>query len=234
VREAEPSGPIASFGSTPVIDGVFDPGEWDDAEIVRSDTIEQFRIKHDGTHLYFGIKAGGGDLLFNTDEGMRVIHWSAQLGSAEYAKIDTLTQSLDKPFAFELWGLHNEPPDVIRDTLARYLAENGWAANTASVGNLMESELAISFEWLGVNAESAGFVEIPSVRLGAGLIASRDDPRLEEFLAMSVEERTRLYPTVAWPTAFPPRDSISMGRGLPDTICVDHADFGEIWIDLRR
>ena len=28
IREAEPSGPIARFGSTPIIDGVFEEGEW--------------------------------------------------------------------------------------------------------------------------------------------------------------------------------------------------------------
>lgn len=233
-RELEPSGPIARLGSTPSIDGVFDPGEWDDAELVRAGTIDQFRIKHDGVNLYFGVNAGGGNLLFNTDSGVRVLHWSAQLGSAEYAKHDSVTQTLDKPFAFELWGLHHESPDVIHDTLARYLADHSWVANTASTGNLMQSELAVSFDWLGVTAESGGFVEIPSVRIGAGLIASRDDPRLEEFLAMPLEERARLYPTVSWPAETPPSDSIRMGGGLPDTIRVDPADYGKIWIDLRR
>ncbi len=42
--------------------------------------------------------------------------------------------------------MHKVPPDSIQETLARYLAENDWAPNTASMGNLMQSELALSAE----------------------------------------------------------------------------------------
>jgi hypothetical protein len=232
-REVEPTGLIARIGSTPTIDGVFESGEWDDAEIARTDTIEQFRIKHDGVNLYFAVRAGGGDLVFNTDAGVRVLHWSAQLGSAEYVKSDTGTQSLTKPFAFELWGLQDESADVIQETLARYLDKNGWVANTASMGNLMQSELAVSFDWLGVNTGSGRFVEIPGVRISAGLMIARGDPRERELLALSREELKKLYPSVSWPVKSAPSDSIGMGD-LPDTIHVNAADYGKIWIDLRR
>ena len=36
VPEVEPCGPIARFGGTPTIDGVFEAGEWDDAEVVQA------------------------------------------------------------------------------------------------------------------------------------------------------------------------------------------------------
>ena len=232
--EVEPRGIIARLGSTPTIDGVFDSGEWDDAEIVRTDTVEQFRVKHDGSNLYFAVRAGGGNILFNTDSGVRVLHWSAQLGSAEYVKSGTLTQVLDKPFAFELWGLQNESPEVIQAALREYLAENGWTSNTASMGNLMESELAVSFDWLGVSTGSERFVEIPGVRIGAGLMIARGDPREKELQAMSREEMKEIYPSVSWPSESPPGDSIGMGGGLPDTIRVDRADYGSMWIDLER
>lgn len=232
-REVEPSGPVARLGSTPIIDGVFDSGEWDDAEIVRAGTIEQFRMKHDGVNLYFAVKAGGGELWFNTDAGLRVLHWSAQLGCAEYVKSDSLTQSLDKPFAFELWGLHDESPAVIHETLAGYLAEHGWAANTASMGNLMQSELVVSFDWLGVTVGPGRFVELPSVRIGGGLMIARGDPREDELMALPREEMERLYPSVAWPAESVPGDSMSL-RCCPDTIRIDPADFGRIWIDLQK
>lgn len=232
MREAVPEGLIAGFGSTPTIDGVFDPGEWDDAEIVRTDTHEQFRIKHDGVNLYFAVQAGGGNILFNTDSGIRVLHWSAQLGSAEYVKSDDSTQSLDKPFAFELWGLRDEPPAVIRETLTGYLAENGWASNLASMGNLMESELAVSFDWLGIDTGSGRYVEIPDVRIGAGLMISRNDPRGKELMELSREELEKRYPFVSWPSDSPARDGLGQGE-LPDSIRVDPADYGQIWIDLR-
>ena len=231
-REVEPSGPIARWGSTPIIDGVIDSGEWDDAGIVRAGTTEQFRIKHDGVNLYVAVRAGGGELRFNTDKGLRVLHWSAQLGSAEYSKSETLTQTLDKPFTYELWGLKDESPAVIHETLARYLAENGWAANTASMGNLMESELVISFEWLGVNIGPGRFIELPGVRIDGGLMISRGDPREDGLMALSQEEMKRLYPAVVWPAESMPDNST--GMGLPDTIRIDPEDFGTIWIDLQR
>ena len=188
----------------------------------------------DGVNLYFAVKAGGGNLVFNTDTGVRVLHWSSQLGSAEYVKSDTLIQSLDRPFAFELWGLQNESPTVIQETLAGYLAENGWTANTASMGELMQSELAVSFDWLGVDTGSGRFVEMPSVRVAGGLMISRGDLREEELQALSREEMKQLYPSVSWPAESAPNDNIRMGGGLPDTIRLDPADYGEIWIDLRK
>ena len=232
-REVEPTGPIARFGSTPTIDGVFEDGEWDDAEVVRADTVEQFRIKHDGVNLYFGVRAGGGNLIFNKDAGVRVLHWSAQLYSAEYVKSDTSTQSLDNSSDYALWGLWKESADVIQETLTKYLTENGWASNTASMGNLMQSELAVSLDRLGTNTGSGRYVEIPGVRIGAGLMITRDDPRKEALLALSREEMKTLYPNVFWPKTSPPSDSIGMS-GLPDTIRVNAADYGKIWIDLRR
>jgi hypothetical protein len=232
--EVEPTGPIARFGSPPTLDGVHDVGEWDDAEIVRAGTTEKFRMKHDGVNLYFAIGAGGGNLVFNTDEGLRVLHWSGQLGSAEYVKSGTGTQSLDKPFAYELPDLYKEPPAVIQEALAGYLAEKGWASSTASMGHLMQSELAVSFDWLGVNAGSGGFIEIPSARIDGGLIAAQDDPRVEEFMALPLEERKKQSPSVAWPSESAAKDSIRVGGGLPDTLEIDPADYGEIWIDLRR
>lgn len=232
-REVEPEGLIAGFGSTPTIDGVFDPGEWDDAEIVWADSVELFRIKHDGVNLYFAVRAGGGNLLFNTDSGVRVLHWSGQLGSAEYVKSEALTQSLNKPFAYELWGLRDEPPAVIQETLAAYLAKNGWTASMASMGNLMESELAVSFDWLGVDTGTGRYIEIPDVRIGAGLMISRNDPRGKELQALTREELIKRYPFVFWPSESPPSDGIGQG-GLPDSIRVDPADYGRIWIDLRK
>jgi len=232
-REIESTGILARFGNTPTIDGIFEPGEWNDAEIVRADTIELFRIKHDGSNLYFAVKAGGGDLLFNMDAGVRVLHWSAQLGSAEYLKTDTSTQVLDKPYAFELWDLQKESPSVIQEALAGYLVKNGWVANTASMGNLMQSELAVSFDWLGINPKEKRFAEIPGVHICGGLMIVRSDPRAEELMKLSREEVRELYPPVSWPLLSPSGESICMG-GLSDTIHIDEEDFGRIFIDLHR
>jgi hypothetical protein len=230
--EVEPSGPIARFGTTPTIDGVFDEGEWDDAEVVTAGENQQFRIKHDSTNLYFALNAGGGNLWFNTDAGLRVLHWSAQLGSAEYITYDSLTQILDKPFAYELWGLQDESPAVIRETLARYLAENGWAANIAMMGHKMQSEFAVSFDWLGVTIGSGRFAEIPGIHISGGLMLSRSDPEAEEIMAMSIEEREKQYPSLFWPEGSDESNPLNRGT-CPDTLRLDPTDFGKIWIDLQ-
>ena len=232
VVEQEPAGVIARPGTAPTIDGVIEPGEWADAAIVRVGDIEQFRIKHDGVNLYFAVRAGGGDVRFNTGTGLRILHWSAQLGSAAYTGSDPSALSLDRSFSWELPGLRHEPPDVIRETLARYLAENGWASSTASMGNLMESEMVVSLGWLGVDTRSGRFVEIPSLRVAGGLLVSRDDPRGAELMTQPREELMKQYPPVSWPTASMPDDPISLGQ-CPDTIRIDAADYGKVWIDLR-
>ena len=131
--EVEPSGPIAGFGSTPTIDGVFEDGEWDDAEVVQVGGHGQFRLKHDGTNLYFAFTQDGGNLYFDKDRSIQVLHASAQLGSAEYIKSGSLTQSLDRAFDWQLSGLQNESVADINEIMADYLAENGWVASIWAV-----------------------------------------------------------------------------------------------------
>ncbi len=98
--------------------------------------------------------------------------------------------------------------------------------------NLMQSELAVSFEWLGLDTESGRFVEIPSFRIGAGLMITKGEPRRKELLALPREQLEKLYPSVRWPSKSTPKDLI--GGDLPDTIRVDETDFGRIWIDLKK
>jgi len=72
------------------------------------------------------------------------------------------------------------------------------------MGNLMQSELAVSFEWLGLDTESVRFVEIPSFRIAAGLMITRADPRGKELLSLPLEELERQYPLVRWPSKTTP------------------------------
>ena len=235
VPEVEPTGPIARFGTVPTIDGVFDEGEWDDAEVVQVGENTQFRIKHDSTNLYFGLNAGGGNLWFNKDTVLHVLHWSSQLRSAEFTKLDSLMHILDKRSPKKLWDLQHESPDVINEALMDYLAENGWVSNIAPIGHKYQSEFAISFDWLGVTIGSKRYEEIPGIHIGGGLMLSRDDPESEAIIAtlmaMSIEERKKKYPPLHWPES--PEDHPLNGGSIPDTVNADPADFGKIWIDLQ-
>ena len=49
---------------------------------------------------------------------------------------------------------------------------------------------------------------------------------------MSVEERKKRYPSFFWPEGSGETDPMNAGR-CPDTIHVDPADFGQIWIDTE-
>jgi hypothetical protein len=62
--------------------------------------------------------------------GVRNLNWSAQLSSAEQVKVNTSTQSLVRSYEFKSRRLEDESVAVIQETLAEYLAENGWASNT--------------------------------------------------------------------------------------------------------
>lgn len=235
--EVKPSGPIAGFGSAPTIDGVFEDGEWDDAEVVQAGELQQFRIKHDGTNLYFAFVGGGGDLWFNKDTGLHILHSSAQIGSAEYIKSDGSDQSLDTPFDYKLWGLKKKSGPEIQAELTAYLNENGWVASIAPLGNLRQTEFAVSFDWLGVKKGSERYVKIPDIYVFSGMIISRDDPEglelMEKFMALSVEERKAKYPTLYWPSENLPHETVGRGNS-PETLSCDSTSWGTIWLDIGK
>jgi hypothetical protein len=225
VPEVVPSGPIARFGTTPTIDGVFEDGEWDDADIVQAGKYQQFRLKHDGTNLYFAVVGDGGDLRFNKETGLQVLHASAQLGSAEYIKSDTMVQSLGKCSDFALGGLQNESAAVVRERMAGYLAENGWVGSIG--GNPAQTEFAVSFDWLGVTEGSERFAGTPGIYIYSGRSFSPEE--IEELMALSLEERTEQYPTLYWPAPWEPIDTM---RHCSETVRFDPSYWGRIWIDL--
>ena len=229
--EQEPSGLIARIGTRPTIDGVFEAGEWDDAAAVQTGEKQYVRVKCDGANLYLAIDAGGGNLWFDFDGGLRVLHWSAQLGSAEYVRSDASTQVLERPFAYELFGLQHESPEVVQEALADYLAEHGWVSNISAMGPKMESEFAVSLEWLGVTERSSRYLEVPGIHIAAGLMLVRGDPETETIMAMPPDQRRRRYPALFWPNASEPSHPLNQGS-CPDTIRVETEDFGRIWIDL--
>jgi len=139
-------------------------------------------------------------------------------------------QVLDKPFKYKLWKLQDEPPDVIKKTLMNYLKEEGWTANIAPLGPKMQSEFAISFEWLGIQSGSEQYVRIPGIHICGGLMLTRSDPEFEKIMNMPLEERKKQYPSLFWPES--PKTHPLNGGPCPDMIKIAPDDFGTIWIDL--
>jgi len=54
----EQSGPVARFGTTPTIDGIFGDGEWDDAEVVQVESSWRFRLYWSEERGYVIVSAG--------------------------------------------------------------------------------------------------------------------------------------------------------------------------------
>jgi hypothetical protein len=228
VPEDEPSGPIAKSGTTPTIDGVFEVSEWDDAVIVKAGKHQQFRLKHDGTNLYFALIGDGSNLFLERDTCFHVLHASAQLTWAVYSKSEDTIQSRYKKYDHKLWGLQNKPADSIKYLIKSYLSENGWVASIG--GTKRQTEFALSFDWLGINIKSGGYVKIPNIYIYSGMLFAPGDPEIEKLMALSLEERKTQYPTLYWPSEPAPNESSK--ENFPETVSFDPSTWGNIWIGL--
>jgi hypothetical protein len=226
-----PPAPVAGFGSTPVIDGVFGVGEWDDAEQVRAGDMRRFRVKHDRINLYFAFDYDGGNLYFNRKKRIQILHASAQLGMAEYIKSGKGKQTLDKPFDWQLFGLQNEQPMEMKAKLAGFLAKNGWVASTGPLGYMAQSEWAVSFKWLGMPEKSNRVVKAPPLYIFSARM--RLTPQEQEaLLALPVEGRRNVYPPLTWPGIPVPNDSLNNGL-CPGTIRIDPSGWGTVRVDFN-
>ena len=63
----------------------------------------------------------------------------------------------------------------------------------------MQSEFAISFEWLGIKPGSKQYVRIPDLHICGGLMLTRSDPEFKKIMDMPVDERKKQYPSLFWP-----------------------------------
>ena len=180
--------------------------------------------------MYFAFDGDGGNLWISKDKGLHVLHVSAQLGFAEYIKTDSLKQSLDKAFDWQLFGLQNEPVADINKIMADYLAKNGWVASTGYLGNMGQAEYAVSFDWLGVTIGSERFVETPCIYIFFARMRLSPDEK-KALLELPAEERKKQYPPLYWPA--PPVPNDSLNRGLcPETLHIDPTGWSKIRIDL--
>lgn len=128
-------------------------------------------------------------------------------------------QVLSEPFNHRLWKLQDESPEVIRETLIAYLEEEGWTSNIAPIGPKMQSEFAISFEWLGIKPGSKQYVRIPDLHICGGLMLTRTDPEYEKIMAMTLDERKAKYPSLFWPES---SETHPLNAGpCPETIAFD-------------
>lgn len=131
------------FGKAADIDGKMPDEEWADAAVVKVGETATIRVKHDKTTLYLAhskFPAGGFACLFvKSGDDVRILHASAQLGSALYRKKADAWNPAAKDYAWK--------------KADRMWKEEGWRA---SEGFAAGQEFAVSFKTLGLEgAESA-------------------------------------------------------------------------------
>jgi hypothetical protein len=132
-------------GAAPVLDGTLSPDEWSDALTI--DVTAQVRIflKHADGYLFLGIQAttmGVGSPLLIVGEEIRVLHASAALGTAIYARQG------------DLWKLRQDFTWQCRSTgfstyalseRVRFLERNGWLGTIGYLGNPTQFEYQIAW-----------------------------------------------------------------------------------------
>jgi len=174
-------------GEAPTIDGVLEAGEWADAVIVPvDDDLSLLWIHADGS-LYMGVRQtrlGAVNLLVAEGDRVRVLHSSAALGSAFYARQDDDTWTMEHGFD---WCCRVPSDEAGRAAL---FASEGWTATIGGAGVAGEIEFQVEFEpgdvWIAVTwVGSATEVTVwPS--------------------GLSNEEEESLYGTRTGPEAFHP------------------------------
>jgi hypothetical protein len=214
--------PIARFGTTPTIDGVFGDGEWDDAEVVKVDSNWRFRMKHDGVNLYFALDGAGGNIWLKEDDAIRVLHASFAVNVVEYARSDSSGWARSKEPVNGLFGLQKETAATINERMTGYLAENNWVASLIPMGNMTQTEFAVSFDYLGIAGDPATvrFAEIPWVYIFSALNVPPDE----------LAGRAGWWD---WPGLRETSDELLRRGHQPDKISADAIEWGRIKIDLR-
>jgi hypothetical protein len=128
-------------GYTPVIDGRITDSSWDFARDMPLATGASVRLVHDGRYLFvaFDERAAGGwgfgTLYIGRENEVRVLHASAQVGSAVYRPNDNGTWSPEAT-TYSWKPVH------------QLVREEGWYANVATEGGAAAREFAVRLDLL--------------------------------------------------------------------------------------
>lgn len=133
----------APHGDAPTIDGELSPGEWDAARTIALDRGELL-LMQDGVYLYLGIRSeslGLGSICVYWDDQISILHSSAALGTAEYARSDDGWQKT-RDFAWTNRETSNSQQAL--ENRRNHLEREGWLASNGRMGNRNEMEYQIA------------------------------------------------------------------------------------------
>ena len=135
---------IVPHGEAITLDGVMGPDEWSDADRVRiADGAWLYLKKADG-FLFLGVATPEpvvGNVLIQTGSDVLVLHSSAALGTAVYAKEEDLWRRT-RDFRWRCRG--RTLTERVREERETFLREEGWLASITyqGAGNHLEIQIA--------------------------------------------------------------------------------------------
>lgn len=133
------------LGKSAEIDGKMPAEEWADAAEIKVGKEGSLRIKHDKSTLFLSHSKlppeGFACLFVKTGNDARVLHASAQLGSARYLKKDEAWNPQSKDYAWKK-----------ADAMWK---DEGWKASTGAPAG---QEFAVSFKTLGIEGDAAATI----------------------------------------------------------------------------
>jgi hypothetical protein len=146
---------------SPVIDGVLQPGEWDQADLFYFEDGSELYIDQDGEYLYLAIRSIpdemiAGNVFLKSGDQISILHTSAALGTAIYQReADSWRKIQDF-----MWCCRSRiESETARQEREVFLNQGGWLGINSFLGNENELEYQIhlpgSAQNLAVNFISA-------------------------------------------------------------------------------
>lgn len=127
------------LGTSPRIDGVLSPGEWDGALHVEIDYARHLYLMQSEGYLYLGIDSGTmgyGSVCIAQEDHVSILHASAALGTAVFVR-DSEGWIRTRQFS---WCCRETVPGPRQE---QHLAEEGWLASIGYMGISDEMEYQI-------------------------------------------------------------------------------------------
>jgi hypothetical protein len=133
-------------GSSPTIDGVLSPGEWEDAVVFSLTDGSDLLLMQDDDYLYLGVRSAtpemiGANVFVAAGEQVKILHTSAALGTAIYQRRAGHWQQTQD---FDWRCRSTDDGAAALAERAAYLQENHWLAANSRMGAPHELEYKIA------------------------------------------------------------------------------------------
>jgi len=141
----------------PVIDGVLNPGEWDQAELVHFEDGSELFLLQSGEYFYLAVRALpaemiAGNVFINEGDLISILHTSAALGTAVYEREGSTWRKIQD---FEWCCRTRMDSEEARENREVFFDKEGWLGINSFLGNENELEYKIrltgSEDFLAVN-----------------------------------------------------------------------------------